>query len=532
MRWMVLVLGLTMALAGIGCGDDSDDGPTAPGGDDDTTSPGIPVDQLEVNEGTVGVVIDVRQVVRWGYDASRVEIDLDDEFARFSGELDVNPETSVASFRVSRDSLSTEQIETLAQGVPVSIVVRDDQETELATYDGPLPLDSSGQLFAVSTTLPRIYPQVSIVPGQPYIIQALEEGSPVDGHVWRLSSVPGPSQDIEVQLDPEFVPDRLDEYRFGFEATALDDVYLIYYEFEDSGPFYLRNDVTGLKATTEDVDPQDPNWQFQFRIERDENARIRLTSGGGTNFSTGLYGEGSIHEAGGDEYLPFRAFAANVEWDVQDLGTRFEPPIVPPARLDFAYRSVLSNCSPGELTETIGNLRSETRTTTVGTEESLELYSSSENSVSVTTGLEVGGAFKAISASASVDVTNSFTYTTSTTQTSTNTWEQSDSFTQEVSSQRQITVPPFTGVEAYDSIATFDNVRMPFVQRLRVRGSYDGVAPLTGDQIVSQLMANQFGGVVSNVGSDFVDITIRGSAEIANYYEAYRGVVEVPGICD
>jgi hypothetical protein len=464
-----------------------------------------------------------------------VDLDVAGEFAPFSRELAVDQETSVTSFRVSRDSLTTAQLEALAGGIPMAISVRDDQGTELATYDGPVPLDSSGQPLRVTTTLPKLYPQVSIVPGRPYFIQARQDGLSVDGHLLRLTGEPSETDDPDVVLDPDFDinrPQELDEFAFYFEPTDEPGIYVIYSDLNGNGPYYLRNAVTSLEATTETVDPRDPGWQYQFRLDRDENALIRLQSGSGTSFSTGLYGEGSFHEMGGDEYLPLRAFAANVVWDVQDFGTRFERPIVPPARLDFAYRSVLSNCSPGELVETIGNLRSETRTTTVGTEESLELFSSSENSVSVTTGLEVGGAFKAISASASVEVTNSFTFTTSRTQTTTNTWQRSDSFTQEVSSQRQITVPPFTGVEAYDSIASFDNVRMPFVQRLRVRGSYDGVVPLTGEQIVSQLVANQFGGVVSNVGADHVDITIRGTAEIANYHEAYRGVVELVGACD
>ena len=60
---------------------------------------------------------------------------------------------------------------------------------------------------------------------------------------------------------------------------------------------------------------------------------------------------------------------------------------------------------------------------------------------------------------------------------------------------------------------------------------HDVVSSVTGDQIVLQLMANHFGGVVSNAGPDFVDITIRGSAGDATDHEAHRGVVEVTGIC-
>jgi hypothetical protein len=65
-----------------------------------------------------------------------------------------------------------------------------------------------------------------------------------------------------------------------------------------------------------------------------------------------------------------------------------------------------------------------------------------------------------------------------------------------------------------------------------VKGNYNGTVPLSGEEINAQLLANQFGGVVSTIGSDYVDITIRGTAQVTNFYDVQSGVAEIAGACE
>lgn len=67
---------------------------------------------------------------------------------------------------------------------------------------------------------------------------------------------------------------------------------------------------------------------------------------------------------------------------------------------------------------------------------------------------------------------------------------------------------------------------------LSVRGYYDGTEALTGEDISSQLLANQFGGVNTNIESDYVEISIRGTAHINKFFETESQVNEILGECD
>jgi len=58
---------------------------------------------------------------------------------------------------------------------------------------------------------------------------------------------------------------------------------------------------------------------------------------------------------------------------------------------------------------------------------------------------------------------------------------------------------------------SIQNVRVPFTQVLRIRGSYNGTVTLGGDEIEAQLLANQFGGVVNQVRDSYVDVFIPGA---------------------
>ncbi|MCH7681969.1 ETX/MTX2 family pore-forming toxin [candidate division KSB1 bacterium] len=233
---------------------------------------------------------------------------------------------------------------------------------------------------------------------------------------------------------------------------------------------------------------------------------------------------------------------SDIAWQVADRGTVFNQPNMPPAKLDFAYKATLINCSAATLEESIGRSEQRTTTTTVGTSESLQLFASVARSLDVKVGIsvtaEIGIDIKmvaeaSVAATVSSEVSIGSQYTTSQTTSSEKTWSGSESITTEVSRIRTLTLPPFTALEAWDAVKTIRNVRVPFTQVLRITAtSKDDGSALSGREIQTLMLFNFVGGVVSRVGADFIDISFRGHATIDQMFESTTNVQEIPGACD
>ena len=128
----------------------------------------------------------------------------------------------------------------------------------------------------------------------------------------------------------------------------------------------------------------------------------------------------------------------------------------------------------------------------------------------------------------------SYEYTTQTTTSNERTWSATEETSIEVSRIRTLTVRPFTALEVYDAIKTVKNIKVPFTQKLRIRATdtQNNNASLSGDEIVTQMLFNFVEGVVSNVGSDFIDITFRGNATMTSLFEGFTDVNELENGCN
>ncbi len=154
-----------------------------------------------------------------------------------------------------------------------------------------------------------------------------------------------------------------------------------------------------------------------------------------------------------------------------DMGTDFEQPVLPPARLEFAYKATLRNCSPATLSETVGRSETRTQTFTSGTQESLALFSSKEFSAQVTAGVDVDATFFGKGATYSLQATAGYSYTTSSTQTTTNYWSTTTSKDVEISRERNVEIGPETAIEVYDAVQTLDHGQDTLYQEIQVEGN-------------------------------------------------------------
>lgn len=535
--------GLSIALAGVfsllmslaGC---SDGGPVAP--DDGVEITDEINTDIHTDGGNVGVVIDVRDIFKKGYVATSAEVTFQD-YPEFSAALDIDPATNLAILSIEVDSLTAEQEAAFAAGVVAHIGIYDANQVELASFeDDRLVLDDSNLPLSISTDLPHVARPVALRQGIPYLLQ-LEAR---EGLVTTCSS-DCVQDDVGYTLDD---PDLHPKQQFYF--TAVDgeaDTYFVEHFASAAGSTWrIVEDGSRWLRFTDDADfpradlvlEQDEDGWVKMRLKDTvEYLQYVLTRSG-----TDAGDLGEIRLTGTEEEADrFRLISDNIDWQVVDRGTVFNQPIMSPAKLDFAYKGTLRNCSGATLEETIGKTEGRTRTTTVGTSESLQMFSSAEQSFGVKIGYEVkakiGADVQIGEASSEVtmaeEVSFGTTYTTSQTAATENTWSESKSTTTEVSRTRTLTLPPFTAVEAYDAVKTIDDVRVPFTQMVRITATYeDDGAALSGDEIQSQMLFNLVDGVVSRVGDRFVDISIRGQAVIDQLFEATTNVSELPDACN
>lgn len=497
--------------------------------------PELPSANILVDDGTVGLIIDTRSIARKGYKPTEAEVSFSGALSSFSQKVTINPSTNVATLSISASDLTDAIKKQFSDGVSATIKILGAESEQLASFSDNVKVDHSNNPVNVDTELPRNFPKLVIDPETPYFIQAITDDDAVKNKLYFLQL----DYVREAGLDPIVFKDYYEEgkeyFKFYFEPLN-DSVYHVKMIVPGRAPFYLNMSGPGNFYSYYVEKQADINKDiFKYVVKRDESGLIKIRPLSGNPLGknvTSWYGPQVAYSKSPDAYIPVRLVAANITWSVEDRGTEFNKPILPPTKLDFAYKSILKNCSPAVLTETVGKSESQTKSYTVGTQESLELYSSHTASVDVTAGAETEANLFGQKATVSMEVSVGYSYTTSSTNTSTNTWEETVEETQEISRIRDVEIPAFTAVEVFDAIQVLENVKMPFVQKIRVRGKYNAVDALTGEDIVSQLLANQFDGVVSSVEQDYVEISIRGTATINNFFEVESQVNELLGECD
>jgi hypothetical protein len=131
-----------------------------------------------------------------------------------------------------------------------------------------------------------------------------------------------------------------------------------------------------------------------------------------------------------------------------------------------------------------------------------------------------------------VEVSAGYTYTTSSTNTSTEYWESTETSEVEISREREIQIGPNLAVEAYDAVQTISNVRLPFTKKFRIKAKDSEGTVFNGEEIRFQLYSNRFEGVVTDVGADYVDFTIKGTTSIDRMMEVDTRVTEIEGGCE
>jgi len=97
--------------------------------------------------------------------------------------------------------------------------------------------------------------------------------------------------------------------------------------------------------------------------------------------------------------------------------------------------------------------------------------------------------------------------------------------------ERTITVPSGSASLVYDVYQFYENVRVDYVQRLRLTGLDEDGQALSGKAIKSLFKFSRFNGVINQVEENSVVFTLRGHTVLDKFIETQSSVEDVPAGC-
>lgn len=525
-RPSLFVTSILLLLSASACGSDSPSGPDGGGGPSDGVEIVDSVDvDLPVDSGEVGLVLDTRQYARRGYTPAAVSVTFPGQ-PDHNQTLDVDPVTNLAVLHLRTEELTPAEREAFGNGVAVDISVLDENQAPLGQHsESSQVLDDSNLPLVLPTTLPYLPRSLALRAEVPYLLQP-------EGESGVMTSTAA-----DAYAPTGYLPDNPGQqfYFTPVDGAADPNTYVIEHRAGyGEGTYFYVTAPDGWVSLNGNLTPLPAEGPQHFVLEQDDEGWLRIRVAGTTDYIRTSTEAGGIMEAVAGTGTRFRLISDDIAWTVVDRGTVFHDPITPPARLDFAYQATIRNCSDATLTEVVGRAESRSTTATVSSSESLQLFSSDELSTGVTVSAEVGGGVPLVGeVTGSASSTMSYSYTTSQTTSTENTMSSTSESSTEVSRSRELALPPHTAVEVYDAVRTISGVRIPFSQVLRISGTYkDDGSPLTGQEILSQMLFNFVTGVPTQIGDSFVDISLRGRMEIDQLLKAQTDANDLPGACD
>jgi len=480
---------------------------------------------LHEDEGNVGLVINTRSIVKKRYFPETAEIRFPNH-SQFDSIIVIDPSTNLAILSIHRSELSKQDSLDFTQGVAINIMIKDSLQQQLASYSSNnYIIDDSNTPLNLNTNLPFIPHTLYFEESLAYLLQPENMPGFINSSDETKYSVDFFSGDSSIQQQFYFIKvPGITPNTFFIKHLGYPNGEYMYYE-------------EGLNLNYINLRSGDPD---EFVLEPDEDDWLRIrhkTTGKFLSLTTTSFNDTVL----GLNTTGMRLrIISDVNWEIEDRGTFYNQPIMGRARASFAYQETLENCSQGELQTSVGNSETRSTTWTYSTTESLQLFSSVQLSAGLTVRSEVKAKIggdnygKSLEVTVGGEIRIDASYTTSTTTTTQNTLSEQEQKSTEVSRVRTFTVPPYTYVEINDAVKSIDNINVPFTQVLRIRAKdrRNNDIPLSGPEIVQQLLSNLTTGAIKQVRSDYVDITLRGNVKMDRIMHAFTTVTEDTTRCN
>ncbi|MFW5835743.1 MAG: hypothetical protein ACOCU3_02195, partial [bacterium] len=300
---------------------------------------------VDVDSGSIGLVVDTRVIAKKGYDPYMAKISFSGDYSQYSDEVEIDPSTNIGVFRLKYEDVPAAIREGFADGVPLDITVFDEQDSELGNASFTRQaVDASNNPVNVETDLPEILPQLSLSPDTPYLL--FSETSEM-----VLTTVPAPA----IGFPPyprgvttrDYDPDG-DVYQEFYFEKGNDGDESEYFLLGSGG--YIITDYPMRQTTVEYPSGGDTKESVNLEklvIEVDGGGWVKLRTQSGNYYKEDIQVDDldwrvyAFNEGTEDDYTRFRIINADISWTLINRGIRFNQPVLPPARLDFAYSATL-----------------------------------------------------------------------------------------------------------------------------------------------------------------------------------------------
>jgi len=516
-----------------------DDG-SGPGNGEIEQVNGITADDLENYGGDLGLLINTRDLVKKGYNPVKVNITTTAIQGNYDQELVVDPFTNIAQLKLSIDNLTEIAVDELRNGVGLEVEVLNPSDNVILseTYS-VVSFEENGNQFDIdASNLEAVSNNLHFNGDMRYYLQLVDAGGNFENTiVWK----PGSSDDGSLRLE-----ERTSSFNQG---TTSEQFYIYQYQNEDNTVAlysaitnrYLRigeSTRTFRQSGAYSFPSTNPNSlgaDLKFKVKKESNGLYtirgasdnkplrRIANGSDINWHT--------NDSGTIQY--FRIISLDIDWQVTQLNTEYLQSILPAVETSFGFNSTLKNCGSGNLEQQVGIEREVTTTYTNAFSETIGLSSRVTTNVDVTVSATAEASFFGNGGSVTAEASAGLEVSTEASTSSTVSAEESVSETNTFFSNRIVTVPAGSASLVYDAYQTYSNVKVPYVKRLRLRGNHNqGPESMSGFEIATQLEISNFSGVITNIGSDFVEVTIKGNMYLNNIVDAVTEVRDVAANCN
>jgi hypothetical protein len=540
-KLLTLIIGLGVLLSS--CKSDEDIAPDGPG--EVIEGNGISTEDLDAFSGEIGIIINARSLPQRGRFPTEAVVSVKAPGGTVTEIIPLDPFAYMGLLKFPVDGLSQDQIKEFTDGVAVEVTLKNEVGEEILTNHSlgtisflanPTPVNIEtgiNETFDFSTLMINegtgVYLQTVNADGTPrnagvrWFRQSATAEMTVSANHFK-----GDTPDFVFQLTP--VPERRNTFYIQlksngdyFSFTRLPVINKIPLVLHTAPRKTTRKTLNGLSFAD--------RTDYFFHLFKVSDGVYRLLTHDGKRVKEAA-GIGLTLDYPGAKDIFFRVVAKEVDWTVQPIASSVVEPILPKATSGFGFNSTLTNCSGGELQQTVGADFSEARTTTKGWSETISVNTTKTVSISSTVGVSIKASFFGASSTYNASVTSGFEWSHSITATSSTYESESYTRTETYFSSRVITVPPRRASLVYDAYQYFADVRVNYVQRLRISGKNESGRALSGQEISTLFKISRFNGVINAVEDNSIVVTLLGYFVLDKFLETQSKVQEVPAKCD
>lgn len=568
----VFAMGIGLML-NVGCSsDDSVDLPELPELPEDgdfIEGDGISEDELETFMGEIGILLDARPYIRKGQPITKLRVTPTDSDYFEPMVLEVDPFTNYVSFKLDLENLPSEAETALRNGINLEVDLLDENDNELfkEILENTLFTENGSDVELRGDGVEDLNTEVHLNPDTPYFLQLVTDDGTIESKALdnALYTATGPFTAI---IDPtcanafaKYVsyPSRSSETDFSSNNTTQ-QFYFQKHEDENEENIYsiisrdtdtylaievlrpVKEVYTSEVRRTNNYNTLGDEFKFQIRKEngtyqlaiyKEPNPLSFITKTRSCDFGPDL----SITTLttitiGSSTGQNFRFATTDVEYEAQSIETWYGQPILPAAENSFKVNSTLTNCTSAVISQDVGVDLTETKTMSVSWQETVGFTAGATLTTEVTVGAKAGVSFFGNGGEVSGEVSVALELSVEMSKSATNAEERTTETGSTIFTKRVVPVNPGKQVLVYDAVQTYPAIRVPFVQRIKITGRNSDQVALTGEELATQSAFGGFTGTITEIGTNSIEITVRGMTTFDNTAEIQLEASETDADCN